>query len=381
MKEAKVFYTTSDDVDLYWRTGFFAHDNFIFIDIEGEGHLIVNPLEVDRAKKEAKNISEVVNTWAYRKMKNNENMTIEEMLIMYLKDHHVTHIVLEKRFPAQTYEALRNHFSVIFQAKPLYPERLRKNNWEIEQIQNVQSKGELALGKVFHFLRTCIIKGKYIYDGNTQVTSELIQWMIRSELDRNNCSVPLGTIVASGDQSAEPHMRGGGPLIAHAPIIFDIFPRDNTTGFFGDMTRVGFKGEPSRAIEKMYRTVLAGQELGISMIKVGVDGALIYETVEKFFESEGYPTDMYASSPEGFIHSFGHGVGQEIHEPLRMGRRQGNKNDEDIKILEENNVITPEPGLYYKKIGGVRIEDIVVVKKEGCTNLNSFPKNFESMIL
>ena len=80
-------------------------------------------------------------------------------------------------------------------------------------------------------------------------------------------------------------------------------------------------------------------------------------------------TDFEKKNPDGFIHSTGHGLGLEIHEPPRVSSLK--------EILKANQVITIEPGLYYSNIGGVRIEDTVVVTKEGCKSLSKFPKFFE----
>jgi Xaa-Pro aminopeptidase len=77
---------------------------------------------------------------------------------------------------------------------------------------------------------------------------------------------------------------------------------------------------------------------------------------------------MINGKQQGFIHSTGHGLGLDIHEPPRVSFTD--------TILEEGNVITVEPGLYYERLGGIRIEDVVVVKKDGCTNLTKYPKRF-----
>jgi len=94
--------------------------------------------------------------------------------------------------------------------------------------------------------------------------------------------------------------------------------------------------------------------------------------VVDYFRSRGFETGVIRGKAQGFIHSTGHGLGLEIHEPPRISLGD--------EVLEAGNVITVEPGLYYEKTGGVRIEDVVVVEKNGCTNLTRYPKNLLAKI-
>jgi Xaa-Pro aminopeptidase len=134
------------------------------------------------------------------------------------------------------------------------------------------------------------------------------------------------------------------------------------------MTRTVVKGEPSEELDRMYQTVLKGQKLGISLIKDGVKAREVHKSIVELFKRNGFETGNIDEKQQGFIHSTGHGLGLEIHEPPRVGPN-------DI-TLEEGNVVTVEPGLYYDKLGGIRIEDVVVVQKDGCQNLTRYPKKF-----
>jgi Xaa-Pro aminopeptidase len=165
-----------------------------------------------------------------------------------------------------------------------------------------------------------------------------------------------------------PHDSGQGPLFAGKPIVLDIFPRSQKTGYFGDMTRTVIKGEPTKELSDMYDTVLKGQKLAIGMIGPGAAVKDVHKAVVEYFDSRGYKTGTVDGKTEGFIHSTGHGLGLEIHEPPRVGMGD--------EILEEGNVVTVEPGLYYAGTGGIRIEDVVVVEKKGCKNLTGYTKKF-----
>jgi Xaa-Pro aminopeptidase len=177
------------------------------------------------------------------------------------------------------------------------------------------------------------------------------------------------TIVACGDDACGPHNEGSGPFRAHEPIVMDVFPKSSKTGYYADITRTVVRGKPSDALKRVYETVLQGQELGLGMVKAGASGKAIHTAINDLFEHAGYHTGVINERVQGFFHGTGHGVGLEIHEPPRISRLDD--------TLQPGHVVTVEPGLYYLGVGGVRIEDTVLVTSDGYENLTSFPKDFE----
>ncbi|MDQ6969862.1 MAG: M24 family metallopeptidase, partial [Mariprofundus sp.] len=166
-----------------------------------------------------------------------------------------------------------------------------------------------------------------------------------------------------------PHNIGSGFIRARQTIIIDIFPRVLKTGYWGDMTRTYVKGTASTAIKRLYRTVREGQDIGLSMVAEGVDGAVIHRKITDHFDRQGYPTKMIRGKQTGFFHGTGHGVGLQIHEAPRISVRSD--------ILKANQVVTVEPGLYYPGLGGIRLEDMVIVRKGGCDNLTNYKRRLE----
>jgi Xaa-Pro aminopeptidase len=235
---------------------------------------------------------------------------------------------------------------------------------QVVAIEEAQKSVEAAASAVVEYIRS-----------SEAPTSEEAHTIIDAVLERMGCESPEGHIVASGLQSAAPHEAGTGPLKKNEPIVIDIYPRSKTSGYFADMTRTVCRGTPSKEVQKMYDAVLGAQELAISMVKPGAVCRDIQESVEKFFIDAGFVTHGDGKEKhgfsylEGFVHSLGHGVGCNIHEVPRIGR----KSDD---ILMEGDVITIEPGLYYEAIGGVRIEDMLLVTKDGYRNLTNFSKEF-----
>jgi len=148
-----------------------------------------------------------------------------------------------------------------------------------------------------------------------------------------------------------------------------VFPKLSKTAYYADITRTVVKGKPSDALRRVYDTVLQGQELGLQMVTAGASGKAIHSAIQDLFERTGYHTGVIDERVQGFFHGTGHGVGLEIHEPPRISRSDD--------TLQPGHVVTVEPGLYYLGIGGVRIEDTVLVTSDGYENLTSFPKQFE----
>ena len=204
-------------------------------------------------------------------------------------------------------------------------------------------------------------------------TSEEAHKIIDDVLHKFNCKSPEGYIVASGIKSAEPHEIGSGLIEKGVPIVVDIYPRSNVSGYFADMSRTVCIGKAPSKLKKMYDTVLKAQLLAMSMIKPKASCHDIQVAVEELFIKAGYETHGKGKEfkfAEGFVHSVGHGVGLDIHEPPFIRK---NSND----MLKEGDIITIEPGLYYKKIGGVRLEDLLLVTSNGFENLTNFPKELE----
>jgi Xaa-Pro aminopeptidase len=177
------------------------------------------------------------------------------------------------------------------------------------------------------------------------------------------------TIVAGGNQACDPHERGRGPFRAHQSIILDIFPRDERTGYFGDITRTVVRGRASETVRKMYATVAEGQQIAFRELRAGVDGLDVHKKITTFFTTRGFKTGKQHGRMSGFFHGTGHGLGLEIHEPPRVSIVS--------EKMKTGHVVTVEPGLYYHGLGGVRIEDVVTINERGNQRLSEFPRQLE----
>ncbi len=186
---------------------------------------------------------------------------------------------------------------------------------------------------------------------------------IRSRLDARMLSLgadgpAFTTIVAAGVRAARPHHEAGDDTVeANDMVIVDMGAE--VGGYRSDMTRVIVVGEPGIERRRMLETVREAQAMGVVAVRAGATGAGVDAEVRRVFSAAGCESE--------FVHGTGHGVGISIHETPILGPRCE-------EVLRSSEVVTVEPGLYRVGVGGVRIEDLVVVGADGCRNLTLAPK-------
>lgn len=274
-------------------------------------------------------------------------------------------------FPLGLAEKLkRDGYKIKISEEALCPQREIKNTAEISAVQNSQRAAVAAMNTAIKQIASAEIgKDGLLRCGKTVLTSELVRATICHTLLDQGC-VALETIVACGPHSADPHERGTGPLRAGQPIVLDIFPRSTATGYWGDLTRTVCRGPAPAELKKMYAAVKAAQAVALKEVKAGAWTDTVHVAAAGKLDRRGFKTETNDGIPQGFIHGTGHGVGLEIHEAPRVSSANHQK-------LRAGMIITIEPGLYYPELGGIRIEDTILVTKEGYEMLAPCPKRFE----
>lgn len=363
--------SSENNSDLYYKTGFFVPDAVLFIESKGKKTLILNDLEYERGRSESKaeevlSYSECVKILRKKGVK---DITILDVADLALRKKRLKTVEVQKRFPVYFADGLRKRgYRVnVSKSSMLYPERLVKSDQEIKYLKKSLKKTVEAMDLAINVIAKSKIKNNKLYYKGTVLTSERVKSYINSFLAGHEYTASH-TIVAGGNDSWMPHNTGSGQLSAHRPIIIDIFPKSQATGYYGDMTRTVVKGKPSSELIKMYNAVLEGQKLGLKMVKHGVKGKNIHKSIVEIFNKREFKTGEINGKMQGFIHSTGHGLGLDIHEPPRISLNR--------ETLVSGNVLTVEPGLYYERLGGIRIEDSVVVTENGCINLTKYKKQF-----
>jgi Xaa-Pro aminopeptidase len=256
-------------------------------------------------------------------------------------------MLVSPALPAALLRALEEHGRVIVDEGTVEKVRAKKTPEEIRLMQDVQKKTERAMALGISLIRNATVRRGVLYHNSAPLTSEIVRIAIHKQLMDEGCRA-VETIISCGEDTAFPHIIGSGPLKSHAPIVIDMFPRDEATGYYADMTRTVSKGKPVTQIIEMFEAVREAQQIGISHIRAGVSGADAHNAVVDYFKSRGYENDT-----RGFIHNLGHGVGLQVHELPTVGPAGS--------ALEAGSVLTVEPGLYYPGVGGVRLEDMGVV--------------------
>jgi Xaa-Pro aminopeptidase len=361
----------SENSDQYYLSGFDAPDPFITLYDGAVRLLFSRSLEYGRARTE----SHAASVQRYTDFDHQDLIAehgpaeaTSRVLAAFLASHGVDSVAVPPRFPIRTADGLReqgvdvhvDHDSVVTAI------RSQKTDAEIEHVRAAQRANERAMERAEQLVREATVDdGRLVHDGEA-LTSERVREEIEVTLLRNGCALDE-TIVACGRDAADPHERGSGPLAAGEPIIVDIFPRSKETNYHADMTRTFLRGDPDDTVREWYDLTARAKQAALDAVEPGVTGDAVHDAVCDVYESAGLPTLRSDESTEtGFIHSTGHGVGLDVHELPRVGPRGGE--------LEPGHVITIEPGLYDPEVGGIRIEDLVVVTEDGFENLTEYPE-------
>jgi Xaa-Pro aminopeptidase len=366
--------------DVYHLTRFLSPDPIIAVEDGDEIVVVASPLEEGRVRKQSRATS-VFNIDAFgAKDLAATGMSREEMdanvIARLLESRKTKRVRVAPYFPVGVAERLRSLGLELIVADDLIERRRAKRDEEIAALERTQHATEDAWAHGVEAIRRAAIRmdGTLELDGEV-FTAERLRAIVEGRLLELGCSSE-GAIVAPGPQAADPHMIGAGPLCARQSIVMDIFPQDKTTRYFADMTRTVSKGDPGDEIRRMYDVVKHAQDEGIKALRPGVTGRAVHELVEDIIWAAGYDTLRPGHQkarprgddlPRGFIHGTGHGVGLEIHEAPSVGRS-------GTRPLAVGDVVTVEPGVYDPAIGGVRLEDMLVITETGSRNLTRAPR-------
>lgn len=371
-KHILLYAASEADADVLYATGFFAPDPFVFIKTApGRRIMVMSDLEIDRARATA-NADRVLSMSHYTalaKKRLRKNPAPGDIIAEILRDLRIRHVNVPSGFSTGVADRLRSH-GIRVDAAPgsLFPERIHKSAAEVRHIVDAMRATEAGMQRAIDLLRRARVKNGWVVLNGKKLTAEDVRLAANLEIFARG-SIPAHTIVAPGKHGCDPHDVGSGPIRAGEPVIIDIFPRSEKTGYFADITRTVVKGTPRPGVRELYDAVLAAQRGALRMIKPGAVASDIHGAILAVFEKRGFKTGQIDGRMQGFFHGTGHGLGLEIHEAPRIAMN-------DTR-LDAGMVVTVEPGLYYAGIGGMRIEDTVLVTRTGMRNLTRFPKFLE----
>ncbi len=306
-----------------------------------EAYLIIDFRYIEKARKTVKGCEVVLQNKLY------------EQINQLIDKHNATKVSVEAdNLTISQLEKISNEIKCEIDSSRSLSEcigeiRVRKRDEEIEKIIAAQRIAEKGFEHMLNF----------IGEGKTEreIQLELDYFMLKNGAE----ALSFDTIALSGKNTSLPHgvptdkrvEQGDFVLLDYGAVI---------DGWHSDMTRTVCVGQPTDEMKQVYETVLNAQLAGLSAVRAGITGIELDKAARDIIDAAGYG--------EYFGHSLGHGVGMEIHEAPTASPSCDN-------VLEENMIVTIEPGIYIPEKFGVRIEDFVIVKENGCENMTKAPKN------
>ncbi|MGZ4273623.1 MAG: M24 family metallopeptidase [Solirubrobacteraceae bacterium] len=296
-----------------------------------------------------------------------------EVIARAVKQLAIGDAVIPGDFPVAVADRLRAEgISLTIDDELVHARRRVKRGAELDGIRSAQRAADAAMTRAAELLAQAAIGP----DGNLRSTDgePLLAEAVRGELRRacaeHGATCPADMIVASVRNGGGGHEPGTGPLPSGLPIQVDIFPRHEASACWADMTRTFVVGEPTaenaRLIAEQERLVRGALDQARASVRPGVTGRELHEATCDLFETAGWATQRTGGGEEGFQFAIGHGVGLEVHEAPGLGFS-------GREPFVAGDVVAVEPGLWDTRIGGVRLEDLLLVTEDGCDTLTSFP--------
>jgi Xaa-Pro aminopeptidase len=360
------------DANMLYAAGLFVPDPFIYLRLHGRCHLVLNDLEIQRARKLAGHCRILsFNRYARRLDAGGAPVGFARVIREVLRERRLKKVFVPADFPYGVARELRRlGVKLKLKGDPFFPERLLKCAEEVKKISAALMMAEVGLAEGLQVLRNSKPgQGRKLSYRTAPLTADRLRAIMHTAIYQAG-GLPGRTIVAGGRQACDPHEQGSGILRANEAIVLDVFPRSQKTGYYGDITRTVVKGRASEPLRKLYHAVQAGQQVAIKQLSHGVPARQAHQEVQRFFQAQGYRTGRTIGQAHGFFHGIGHGLGLELHEAPRL-------NAMTTDVLQSGHVVTIEPGLYYPELGAVRLEDVVLVTRSQPKNLTKFEKLLE----
>jgi len=358
--------------DILYGSGFNAADEFTYFEVAGQKYIAVSVLEFSRALDEAKPGVKVLDRGDIIRALP-KDAPCRDFFVALSRFCKVDRWIVPSHFPLACADTMRENGITVTAAKSdFFPERAVKSPDELEKIRCAERVTEECMHMVHDMIEAASVNshGMLVRKNGDLLTSEFVRREIEAEFKRRSFTADR-TIIAGGVQGSAPHCIGEGPLPAGKPVVCDIFPRSDESGYWGDMTRTFCKGKAEPLVRKAFEAVKRASERSLEVLRAGVSGSAVHGRAVRSLEDDGFHTCKNANGvPCGFFHGLGHGVGLDIHEQPRL-------TPSNLDPLPENAVVSVEPGLYDPEWGGIRLEDLVRVTAGGYENFCTMEKELE----
>jgi Xaa-Pro aminopeptidase len=352
-------------------------DPFLYVELGGVKHIVIGSMEIPRLaalglfelhpEEEYGRDDLIAQGKSYGELKRIIPLRAAKAL-------GITRAAVPESFPVWLADRLREQGVELTVDGDLFDDRRRvKTEAQLLGMRRAQRAAEAGMDTARDLLRRAKQNGAGLVVDGEPLTVERVKSAMAQTFAANGCTAD-DFIVAPGPQGAVGHDMGSGPITSGVPIVIDIWPRDNESFVFCDMTRTFVVGDVPEQVRTWHRLCKEALDRAVSEIAAGVDGRSVYDGTCEIFEAAGEPTQRTKTPGEplsnGFFHGLGHGVGLEVHEAPGMGLASK-------APLEAGDVVTVEPGCYRQGYGGVRLEDLVLVTEGGRENLTQYPYDLE----
>jgi Xaa-Pro aminopeptidase len=359
---------------LLWRIRFMVGDPVALLEIPDSGGvrsvLLLRDIEMQRARQSAR-VDQVGCPADFTPdggLSGDRETATAQAAAECLRREGITDVVADRTLPFIFAEFLsRAGISAKCDTELWVADRRQKSDEEIEHLRDAQQVTEQAMRLACEMIGTAEARsGGVLYRENEPLTSERVRTAVDHFLMDKGFTNPT-SIIAGGPIGADCHDVGSGELLTGLPVIVDIFPRSRRTLYWGDCTRTVVHDDIPDEIGRMHQTVRKAKAAGEKAVAPGVTGEDVHRATIEVIQADGFSTGLPGEDdPDSWCamtHGTGHGVGLDVHEPPLLDMK-------GPKLLV-GDALTIEPGLYRRDMGGVRVEDMVVVTKDGCINLNT----------
>jgi Xaa-Pro aminopeptidase len=350
-------------------------DPFSYFELDGRRVVVIAAMEAPRIEEAAPGV-EVVDPY---------ELGLDDLIARGMRWHDIDpelcaraaarlgarRLVVPAQLPVAVADRLRaDGVEIVPDESEFIRRRRSKTPREVKGVRRAQAAADAGMAAAAALLRTATPRDGVLSRNGEAVSAEAVRAHIRDVCAELGAPAGEDIIVAAGAAGATGHEQGTGPLPAGVPIIIDIWPRDERSGCYTDMTRtfVG-GGEPAEDVAAWHRLALTALERVYERLRPGVTGRDLFAAACEVFEEAGEPTQRTKPQGkplrDGFFHSLGHGVGLEVHEEPALGRTGADP-------LVPGDVVAVEHGCYRSGYGGVRLEDLVLVTEDGHERLTDF---------
>lgn len=362
---------------LYHRIRFSVGDPAVWIELKSDGcresTLILRDIEMQRARQHARadHIACPAMYAPENGLSGDRETATAQAAAEFLRRAGVRSVIGDRTLPLIYGDHLRQAgIELEYDPQLGVADRRSKDEQEIAWLAEAQAATEAAMRMACEMVaRAKAESGGVLLHEGAPLTSERVRAAIDQWLMQRGYENPE-TIVACGPQGADCHDRGSGELRTGEPVIIDIFPTNRRTQYNGDCTRTVVHGEASEELVAMHAAVVAAKQAATAATRAGATGQEVHEAALREIRAAGYAVVLpHESDPPSYcamVHGTGHGIGLETHEPPLL--------DFGGPPLVVGDALTIEPGLYRRDLGGVRVEDMVIVTETGCRNLNQLPE-------